>query len=117
MIAVEGGTFQMGATNEQRSSEDDEKPVHTVTLDSYYIGETEVTQELWCAVMGSNPSEFFGDDLRPVENVSWYDCQNFIKELKKLTGKNFRLPTEAEWEFAARGGNSSSGYRLPFILL
>ena len=111
MIAVEGGTFQMGATNEQRRSEDDEKPVHTVTLDSYYIGETEVTQELWRAVMGSNPSEFSGDDLLPVENVSWYDCQNFIKELNRLTGKNFRLPTEAEWEFAARGGNKSSGYR------
>lgn len=111
MIAVEGGTFQMGATNEQQSNQDDEKPVHSVTLDSYYIGETEVTQELWRAVMGSNPSEFSGDDLRPVDNVSWDDCQIFIKELNKLTGKNFRLPTEAEWEFAARGGNSSSGYR------
>ncbi|MDO5460937.1 MAG: bifunctional serine/threonine-protein kinase/formylglycine-generating enzyme family protein [Bacteroidales bacterium] len=110
MIAVEGGTFQMGATAEQQSNRDDEKPVHSVTLDSYYIGETEVTQELWRAVMGSNPSEFSGDDLRPVENVSWNYCQNFIKELNKLTGKNFRLPTEAEWEFAARGGNSSSGY-------
>ena len=111
MIAVEGGTFQMGATAEQQSNYDDEKPAHSVTLDSYYIGETEVTQELWRAVMGSNPSEFSGDDLLPVENVSWYDCQNFIKELNKLTGENFRLPTEAEWEFAARGGNSSSGYR------
>ena len=110
MIEVEGGTFQMGATAEQQSNQDDEKPVHTVTLDSYYIGETEVTQELWRAVMGSNPSLYSGDDLLPVENVSWYDCQNFIKELNKLTGKNFRLPTEAEWEFAARGGNSSSGY-------
>ena len=112
MIEVEGGTFQMGATSEQQSNQDDEKPVHPVTLDSYYIGETEVTQELWRAVMGSNPSNFAGDDLRPVEKVSWYDCQNFIKELNKLTGKNFRLPTEAEWEFAARGGNKSSGYRF-----
>lgn len=111
MIAVEGGTFRMGATAEQQSNQDDEKPVHSVTLDSYYIGETEVTQELWRAVMGSNPSDFSGDDLRPVENVSWDDCQDFIKELNKLTGKNFRLPTEAEWEFAARGGNKSSGYR------
>ncbi len=111
MIAVAGGTFQMGATAEQQSNHDDEKPVHTVTLDSYYIGETEVTQELWRAVMGNNPSRFTGEDLRPVEHVSWDDCQNFIKELNKLTGKNFRLPTEAEWEFAARGGNKSSGYR------
>ena len=111
MMAVEGGTFQMGATNEQRSNLDDEKPVHSVTLDSYYIGETEVTQELWRAVMGSNPSEFSGYDLMPVCNVSWDDCQIFIKELNKLTGKKFRLPTEAEWEFAARGGNKSSGYR------
>lgn len=111
MIEVEGGTFQMGATSEQQSNQDDEKPVHPVTLDSYYIGETEVTQELWCAVMGSNPSLCSGDDLLPVENVSWDDCQIFIKELNKLTGKNFRLPTEAEWEFAARGGNKSSGYR------
>lgn len=111
MIEVEGGTFQMGATAEQQSKYGGEKPVHTVTLDSYYIGETEVTQELWCAVMGSNPSLYSGDDLLPVENVSWDDCQIFIKELNKLTGKKFRLPTEAEWEFAARGGNKSSGYR------
>lgn len=110
MIAVEGGTFQMGATNEQQGADNDEKPQHTVTLDSYYIGETEVTPELWRAVMGSNPSCFTGDDLRPVENVSWDDCQNFIKELNKKTGKNFRLPTEAEWEFAARGGNNTGGY-------
>ena len=112
MIAVEGGTFQMGATSEQGSdAESDEKPVHNVTLSDYYIGETEVTQELWKAVMGRNPSHFRGYPQRPVEQVSWNDCQEFIKKLNQLTGKNFRLPTEAEWEYAARGGNKSKGYK------
>ena len=106
MMHVEGGTFTMGATSEMTEPYDWEKPTHQVTLSSYYIGETEVTQALWKAVMGSNPSEFKGDDL-PVEYVSWDDCQTFISKLSALTGKNFRLPTEAEWEFAARGGNQS----------
>ena len=112
MIAVEGGTFQMGATSEQGTeAESSEKPVHSVTLSDYYIGETEVTQELWEAVMGSNPSDFSGYPQRPVEQVSWNDCQAFILKLNELTGKNFRLPTEAEWEYAARGGNKSQGYK------
>ncbi len=111
MIKVEGGTFSMGATSEQGSDAyDDEKPVHSVTLSDYYIGETEVTQELWEAVMGSNPSCFKGDNQLPVERVSWDDCQEFIKELNRLTGKEFRLPTEAEWEYAARGGKYSKDY-------
>ena len=112
MIAVEGGTFQMGATSEQGGDADiDEKPVHSVTLSDYYIGETEVTQELWQAVMGSNPSNFSENPQRPVEMVSWNDCQEFITQLNQLTGKNFRLPTEAEWEYAARGGDRSQGYK------
>ena len=112
MVKVAGGTFQMGATSEQGSDADsDEKPVHSVTIPDYYIGQTEVTQELWEAVMGSNPSYFKGDNQRPVENVSWEDCQEFIEKLNRLTGKNFRLPTEAEWEYAARGGNKSRGYK------
>ena len=112
MVKVSGGTFQMGATSEQGSdAESDEKPVHQVTLSDYYIGETEVTQELWQAVMGSNPSGFTGSGLLPVERVSWDDCQTFITKLNALTGMQFRLPTEAEWEFAARGGNSSQGYK------
>ena len=111
MVRVEGGTFRMGATSEQGSDVwDNEKPVHSVTLSGYYIGKTEVTQALWKAVMGSNPSRFKGDYL-PVENVSWYDCQEFIRKLNSMTGQNFRLPTEAEWEFACRGGNNSRGYK------
>ncbi|MCI7465355.1 MAG: formylglycine-generating enzyme family protein [Bacteroidales bacterium] len=111
MIKVEGGTFRMGAPSEQGSDAEDEKPVHSVTLSDYYIGETEVTQELWEAVMGSNPSGFKGNNQRPVESVSWNDCQEFIKKLNKLTGQKFRLPTEAEWEYAARGGKYSRGYK------
>lgn len=110
MVEVRGGTFRMGATSEQGSEISDEKPVHSVTLSGYYIGKTEVTQALWQAVMGSNPSYFEGDGL-PVEQVSWDDCQKFIRKLNSLTGQNFRLPTEAEWEFACRGGNNSRGYK------
>ncbi len=112
MVEVEGGTFTMGATAEQGSDAyDREKPAHEVTLSDYHIGQTEVTQELWQAVMGSNPSSFTGDLQRPVECVSWNDCQTFISKLNQMTGKNFRLPTEAEWEYAARGGNRSQGYK------
>ena len=111
MICVESGSFTMGATSEQGSDADsDEKPTHPVTLSTYYIGETEVTQELWQAVMGSNPSHFSGAK-RPVECVSWNDCQDFITKLNAKTGRKFRLPTEAEWEFAARGGTKSRGYK------
>lgn len=106
MIRVEGGTFTMGATPEMNNPRSDEKPTHQVTLSVYHIGETPVTQKLWQVVMGSNPSFFKGDN-HPVENVSWKDCQNFIKKLNQKIGKEFRLPTEAEWEFAARGGNKS----------
>ena len=106
MVTVPGGTFTMGGTSEQGSDPDsDEKPTHQVTLSSFSIGQTEVTQELWQAVMGSNPSRFKGP-RRPVEMVSWDDCQTFIRKLNSLTGQNFRLPTEAEWEYAARGGSS-----------
>jgi formylglycine-generating enzyme required for sulfatase activity len=111
MKLVKAGTFRMGATPEMNDGAfDDEFPVHKVTLTKdYYMGETQVTQALWQAVMGENPSEFKGDDQRPVECVSWNDCQVFIQKLNALTGERFRLPTEAEWEFAARGGNESRG--------
>ena len=111
MVRVEAGTFTMGATAEMEDPEDDEKPTHQVTLtNDYYIGKYEVTQALWKAVMGNNPSYFKGDNL-PVEQVSWYDCQEFLSKLNRITGKTFRLPTEAEWEYAARGGNKSRGYQ------
>ena len=106
MIAVKGGTFQMGSDD----GIDIAKPVHQVTLSDYYIGETEVTQELWTAVMGSNHSYFTGNIQHPVENLWWDDCQTFISRLNELTGATFRLPTEAQWEYAARGGNKSKGY-------
>lgn len=113
MVAVHGGTFAMGGFGTQ--VEDYERPIHQVTLSDFRIGQTEVTQELWQVVMWNNPSNFnggtFGINLqRPVEFVSWEDCQEFIVKLNQITGKNFRLPTEAEWEYAARGGEGSQGY-------
>ena len=105
MVYVSGGTFIMGGDESS-----DQTPSHSVTLSSYYICKYEVTQALWRAVMGSNPSKFKGDNL-PVEQVSWNDCQTFINRLNNYTGRNFRLPTEAEWEFAARGGNYSRHYK------
>lgn len=111
MVRVEAGTFTMGATAEMKDPDDWEKPTHRVTLtNDYYIGKYEVTQVLWQAVMGNNPSKFKGDNL-PVEQVSWEDCQKFLSKLNRITGKTFRLPTEAEWEYATRGGNKSRGYQ------
>lgn len=111
MVWVDGGTFMMGGA--ASDPDYDNKPAHRVTLTGYYIGKFEVTQELWLAVMDTNPSLFQQDNMmrRPVEQVSWYDCQEFISKLNELTGKCFRLPTEAEWEYAARGGNKSHGYK------
>lgn len=110
MVSVEGGTFTMGATKEQQKDADkDETPAHEVTLSSYFIGETEVTQALWEAVMGKNmPKE--KDANEPVE-IDWEQCIEFITKLNAITGEHFRLPTEAEWEYAARGGNKSHGYK------
>ena len=138
MIYVEGGAYTMGSNEEifvvlpepicvaDPNDFELENPAHEVTISPFYIGQTEVTQELWFAVMGFNPSYFnstgnpdyesshefdYGTNLqRPVEHVSWDDCQVFINKLNQLTGKNFRLPTEAEWEYAASGGNKSQGY-------
>jgi formylglycine-generating enzyme required for sulfatase activity len=111
MVSVQGGTFTMGCTGEQGGEcESDEKPSHSVTVGNFQIGKFEVTQRLWKEMMGAdnNPSHFKGDDL-PVERVSWNDVQKFIEALNQKTGKKYRLPTEAEWEYAARGGNKSKG--------
>ena len=106
MIYVEGGNFMMGTYGGEFPREN---PPHAVKVSDFYIGMTEVTQELWEAVMGRNPSMFRGGK-RPVEMVDYYDCQEFIGKLNRLTGENFRLPYEAEWEYAARGGKKSKGY-------
>ena len=110
MIRVEGGTFTMGATPEQGNDAfDDEKPPHIITISSFYLGETVVTNELWEAVMGIMPPGIKGY-RHPVENVSWNNCQTFIHKLNEKTGMQFRLPTEAEWEYAARGGINGNNY-------
>ena len=111
MVLVDGGTFTMGASqNQLKEAESDEKTCHQVTVDAFYICKYEVTQDLWTYVMGKNPSHFRGARL-PVEDITWNDCQKFIAKLNELTGETYRLPSEAEWEFAARGGNLSKGYK------
>ena len=111
MVLVEGGTYMMGNPDRDRNHEYAEDVPHEVTLSSFYICKYEVTEALWTAVMGSNPSYHKLGDNYPVEQVNWYDCQDFVEKLSELTGRHFRLPTEAEWEYAARGGKRSRGYR------
>lgn len=106
MVWVEGGTFTMGSNVTPKGVKLTyalARPEHRVTVDGYWIGAHEVTQALWTAVMGDNPSKFRGDSL-PVECVSWLEAQQFVMRLSQMTGKHFRLPSEAEWEYAARGG-------------
>jgi serine/threonine protein kinase len=108
MVHVEGGTFQMG--DETGDLGNDCRPVHRVSLNPFFISRYEVTQKQWRNIMGSNPSHFSGCDECPVESVSWADVQEFIKKLNKLADGKYRLPTEAEWEYAARGGSRSRDY-------
>jgi formylglycine-generating enzyme required for sulfatase activity len=110
LVYVQGGTFTMGCTDDECYSDGRELPVHQVTISSFYISKYEITQAQWVAVMGNNPSSFKGGNL-PVENVCWDDAQEFLSKLNLQTGKNYRLPTEAEWEYAARGGIKSQGYK------
>ena len=110
MMLVKGGTFQMGAASTDTTALENERPAHQVTLPDYYAGQTEVTRALWKTVMGSLPDGGEADN-KPITNVNYDECQTFITQLNDLTGRHFRLPTEAEWEFAARGGNQSKGYK------
>ena len=105
MIRVDGGTFHMGAYDDDK----DAMPIHTVTLDGYFISECEITQSQWIALMGYNISNFTGVN-HPVDNVSWDEALAFCRELSRITGKHYTLPTEAQWEYAASGGKKSQGY-------
>ncbi len=110
MIAVEGGTYIMGDTLGEGN--DNERPAHKVTLNNFYISDKEITQKQWRKIMGTSPSSVKNMDFLPVDNVSWKDIQEFVAKLNQLTGKKYRLPTEAEWEYAAKGGNKSQGFRF-----
>ena len=114
MVFVKGGTFKMGCTNEQGDDgEDNEKPAHKETLPSFYMGKYEVTQRLWRAVMGPDVNQSYNSGCEdcPAEYVSWNETQVFIRKLNALTHRTFRLPSETEWEYAARGGKRSEGYK------
>ncbi len=106
MVFVKGGQFEMG----DNSGKKDAKPVHLVSLSDFYIGKFEVTQEFWTSIMGYNPSEKTDCPQCPVNDMTWEQTQDFITELNKCTSKQFRLPTEAEWEYAAQGGQGSKGF-------
>ncbi len=106
MIEITGGTFLMGSPPSEVRREGDEGPQHQVTVPTFYIGKDEVTQAQWQAVMGNNPSNFKGSNL-PVENVSWSDAVEFCKRLSQNTGREYRLPSEAEWEYACRAGTTT----------
>jgi formylglycine-generating enzyme required for sulfatase activity len=111
MVFVEGGTFTMGCTPEQKDCTDMSKPTHQVTLNDFYIGKYEVTQAQWEAVMESPIHSKYKGANRPADRINWQDAQKFIRTLNRKTGLKYRLPTDAEWEYAARGGNKSKGYR------
>ena len=110
MVSIPGGSFKMGCTGKQHGCDDGDRPVHPVQVRAFEMGQYEVTQEVWADVMGENPSDFGDCAQCPVERVSWEDIQRFLDRLNARTGGGYRLPTEAEWEYAARGGQQSRGY-------
>jgi formylglycine-generating enzyme required for sulfatase activity len=111
MVKLDGGTFTMGCVNLQDSEcYNWEKPRHTVTINTFYLGKFDVTEKEWAVIMGTNPSKKNCDEC-PVINITWFDATVFINKLNQLSGKNYRLPTEAEWEYAAKGGNKGHGYK------
>ncbi len=106
MVTLPKGCFHMGSPEHERDRDEDEGPQRQVCLQAFQLGKYEVTQGLWQAVMGDNPSHFKAGDKYPVEMVSWHDVQRFLQRLNELTGKHYRLPSEAEWEYAARAGTT-----------
>ena len=108
-LRIPGGSFVMGSPSTEEGRQQFAETQHRVSVGGFWLAQTEVTQAQWKVVMDQNPSHFKGDD-RPVERVSWFDVQEFIEKLNNLTGKNFRLPTEAEWEYAARAGTVTVRY-------
>ncbi|KOP24585.1 sulfatase-modifying factor protein [Hapalosiphon sp. MRB220] len=109
MVQIPGGKFLMGSTDGEKGRQDDESPQHEVTVPSFFMGKYEVTQAQYQAIMGNNPSKFKGEK-RPVETLSWNDAVEFCKRLSQKTGRTYRLPSEAEWEYAARAGTTTPFY-------
>lgn len=112
MVFVPGGAFMMGCEKKNKDCNNGESPIHNVTVNSFSISKYEITQWQWFAIMGNYPSRIKNCNDCPVDNVSWNEVQQFLNKLNKLTGKSYRLPSEAEWEYAARGGNKSQGFKF-----
>ena len=106
-VLIPGGSFQMGSPESEEGRDQDEGPVHKVFIDSFYMSRYETTQAQWEKIMGNNPSLLIGPPNLPVDNVSWDQVQSFVRKLNEITGRTYRLPTEAEWEYACRAGTET----------